>query len=296
MAEEEELDIELNDAADKDHEVEEINLDDVKDAGLDDFLKEVDSKEDLPDINYQDEVAHTSYSDDVAALSEATEADFANLNLNDFNAALDSYKAARSGKVSTASVATDDVAQIDVPTDNGVAAEDEDPITYEQEREFTVEADNTDKKEESEVSASAAENEESKEAVEELPIEEESFDDLPVIKNKDDAGQEIMNWYSGSLKDKTYKISDNDMPEFLDGDRTTRVIHVSVESPYGWNVFFDNGMFMSLRDVKEYQERHGELPCQEGKIIYGDKTCSFEQILKIVVYEQPRYFSYQVKQ
>ena len=98
MAEEEELDIELNDAADKDHEVEEINLDDVKDAGLDDFLKEVDSKEDLPDINYQDEVAHTSYSDDVAALSEATEADFANLNLNDFNAALDSYKAARSGK------------------------------------------------------------------------------------------------------------------------------------------------------------------------------------------------------
>jgi len=273
MAEEEELDIELNDAADKDHEVEEINLDDVKDAGLDDFLKEVDSKEDLPDINYQDEVAHTSYSDDVAALSEATE-----------------------GKVSTASVATDDVAQIDVPTDNGVAAEDEEPITYEQEREFTVEADNTDKKEESEVPASAAENEESKEAVEELPIEEESFDDLPVIKNKDDAGQEIMNWYSGSLKDKTYKISDNDMPEFLDGDRTTRVIHVSVESPYGWNVFFDNGMFMSLRDVKEYQERHGELPCQEGKIIYGDKTCSFEQILKIVVYEQPRYFSYQVKQ
>ena len=59
--------------------------------------------------------------------------------------------------------------------------------------------------------------------------------------------------------------------------------------------FFDNGVFMSLKDLKEYQERHGEMPCQDGKFVYGNKTSSFERILKVIVYERPRYFSYKVK-
>jgi hypothetical protein len=52
---------------------------------------------------------------------------------------------------------------------------------------------------------------------------------------------------------------------------------------------------MNLRDLKEYQERHGEMPYQDGKIIYGNKTINFERIRKIVVYEKPRYFSYIAK-
>ena len=105
-----------------------------------------------------------------------------------------------------------------------------------------------------------------------------------------------MNWYSGELKDKSYKISPENTPEFLDTDKTIRVIHVETESCYGWNVFFDNGVFMNLHDLKEYQERHGEMPYQDGKIIYGNKTINFERIRKIVVYEKPRYFSYVAKQ
>ena len=102
-------------------------------------------------------------------------------------------------------------------------------------------------------------------------------------------------WYDGSLGEKTYEISLTNMPEFLDYNPQIKVIHVNVDSPYGWNVFFENGTFMNLMDLKEFQERNGYLPGTNGKIIYGNKTTTFEQIEKIVVYEKPRYFFYNIK-
>ena len=94
--------------------------------------------------------------------------------------------------------------------------------------------------------------------------------------------------------EKTYEISLTNMPEFLDYNPQIKVIHVNVDSPYGWNVFFENGTFMNLMDLKEFQERNGYLPGTNGKIIYGNKTTTFEQIEKIVVYEKPRYIFYNI--
>ncbi len=102
-------------------------------------------------------------------------------------------------------------------------------------------------------------------------------------------------WYDGSLDEKVYEISLNNMPEFLDYNSEIKTIHVNIESPYGWNVFFENGVFMNLMDLKEYQERHGSLPGHNGKIIYGNRMSSFEKIERIVVYSKPRYFAYGLK-
>ena len=102
-------------------------------------------------------------------------------------------------------------------------------------------------------------------------------------------------WYDGTIGEKVYEISISNMPEFLDYDSSIKTIHVNIESPYGWNVFFENGVFMNLMDLKEYQERHGNLPGTNGKIIYGGRMSSFEKIERIVVYNKPRYFSYNVK-
>ena len=104
-----------------------------------------------------------------------------------------------------------------------------------------------------------------------------------------------LRWYDGRLGEKVYEISLTNMPEFLDYDPRIKTIHVNIDSPYGWNVFFENGTFMNLMDLKEFQERNGYLPGNNGKIIYGGKTSSFEGIERIVVYEKPRYFSYGVK-
>ncbi len=101
-----------------------------------------------------------------------------------------------------------------------------------------------------------------------------------------------LNWYSGLLSDKVFEVAADNMPEFLDPYKDIKVIHVTVSSGYGWNVFFDNGVFMNLLDLKEYQERNASLPSPDGKIICGNKTTSFENIERIVVFEKPRYFSY----
>ena len=104
-----------------------------------------------------------------------------------------------------------------------------------------------------------------------------------------------LKWYSGEIGDKHYEVSHDNMPEFLDPNKNIKSIHINVESAYGWNVFFDNGVFMNLLDLKEYQERHAKIPCSGGKIIYGNKTTTFDQIEKIVVYVKSKYFSYEVR-
>ena len=113
----------------------------------------------------------------------------------------------------------------------------------------------------------------------------------------DELEQKLRNlvWYDGSLKEKVYEISIYNMPEFLDYNKDIHTIHVNIDSPYGWNVFFENGVFMNLMDLKEYQERNGKLPGRNGKIIYGSKTTAFEKIERIIVYQKPRYFSYAVE-
>ena len=274
------LDNDLDNMIDKN----DISLDDIKESGLDDFLSDVNSdavvqeasgfdgnndaqktsmvvdKVEPNNVEFapEDETGADEITD-VAKLSQAQENEFASLNMSDFDAALNSYKAARAGKAVGMQIAVNSDQEADVDDKNK-----------------DVSVDLSIKKSNQLMQAST--------------INEEDFSG-----NDSERQQEIMNWYSGSLKDKTYKISVDNMPEFLDSDKTIRVIHVDVSSPYGWNVFFDNGVFMSLRDLKEYQERHGEMPCQDGKIIYGSKTCSFERILRVIVYEQPRYCSYKMK-
>ena len=104
-----------------------------------------------------------------------------------------------------------------------------------------------------------------------------------------------LRWYDGNPGEKVYEISLTNMPEFLDYNPQIKTIHVNIDSPYGWNVFFENGTFMNLMDLKVFQERNGHLPGANGKIIYGSKTSSFEGIERIVVYEKPRYFFYGIK-
>ena len=261
-----------------------ISLDDIKESGLDDFLSDVNSDVVLQNASPFNNSAEESVDDtsltvdeivsenketekeeeaeeitEVAKLSQAQEGDFASLNMSDFDAALNSYKAARAGKATGMQIVTN----------------------HDQQANVNVSA--------SEVAVNQL-------AEEKPPLMQAStVNDTDFDENDSERQQEIMNWYSGSLRDKSYRISVDNMPEFLDSDKTIRVIHVDVRSAYGWNVFFDNGVFMSLRDLKEYQERHGEMPCQDGKIIYGSKTCSFERILRVIVYEQPRYCSYKMK-
>lgn len=135
---------------------------------------------------------------------------------------------------------------------------------------------------------------------EEKPVEKyksnmnpKAVDDRDVkLYGLSEESMDMLRWYSGSLGDKTYEISLDNMPEFLDMDKTIRVIHVNVASAYGWNVFFDNGIFMNLQDLQVYQRRHGKMPYNSGKIVYGNKSTQFENINRIVAYELPRYFSY----
>lgn len=128
-----------------------------------------------------------------------------------------------------------------------------------------------------------------------LPAEENKPEEACFLSEEDRRALGCLRWYDGTLGEKVYEISLNNMPEFLDYDKSIKTIHVNIDSPYGWNVFFENGVFMNLMDLKEYQERNGSLPGTNGKIIYGSRMSSFEKIERIVVYEKPRYFSYGLK-
>ena len=128
-----------------------------------------------------------------------------------------------------------------------------------------------------------------------LPAEENKPEEACFLSEEDRRALGCLRWYDGTLGEKVYEVSLNNMPEFLDYDKSIKTIHVNIDSPYGWNVFFENGVFMNLMDLKEYQERNGSLPGTNGKIIYGSRMSSFEKIERIVVYEKPRYFSYGLK-
>ena len=103
----------------------------------------------------------------------------------------------------------------------------------------------------------------------------------------------ISKWYSGSLHDKYFEFSaQSENAEFI-GNEEMNAIHVNVNnSAYGWNVAFDNGVSMNLRDLREYQTRFGKMPADAGTITYGHKTLRFQNVNRIVVYEATQYFFY----
>ena len=291
-------------------------LEDVKDTGLDEFLEDVTlDKHNAGFVNAG--VSEENESSGTDELAAGAPLDFASFDIDDFDAALNSFQAARAGKLpksvpmpppsqpkpqpkaevkpqpqpeKKAAVpaypehGTEALPSVHKPVDEVVSVSDNSEQKFEIERE--------------DIPVSAAEPKvrttQTRSGSSGL-FNPATVDESGFKENTAERQQDILNWYSGELKDKTYEISPENMPEFLDTDKTIRVLHVTVDSTYGWNVFFDNGVFMSLRDLKEYQERHGEIPCQDGKIIYGSKTTSFERILRVVVYERPRYFSYVVK-
>ena len=103
----------------------------------------------------------------------------------------------------------------------------------------------------------------------------------------------ISKWYSGTARDKYFEFSSqSESSEFI-GNADVDAIHVNVSNTsYGWNVAFDNGITMNLRDLREYQTRFGKIPSENGIISYGQKTLTFKNVKRIVVYEAAQYFFY----
>ena len=103
----------------------------------------------------------------------------------------------------------------------------------------------------------------------------------------------ISKWYSGSFHDKYFEFdARSNSGEFI-GNDDVHAIHVNVgTSSYGWNVSFDNGINMNLRDLREYQTRFGKLPADSGILSYGQKILTFRNVDRIVVYEEAQYYFY----
>ena len=100
-------------------------------------------------------------------------------------------------------------------------------------------------------------------------------------------------WYSGNLEDKYFEFSGaSSSGEFVGSDEVNR-IHVNVgTSAYGWNVSFDNGLSMSMRDLQEFESKHGKMPSPNGEINHGALKLKFSNTEKIVAYQTPQYFAY----
>lgn len=114
-----------------------------------------------------------------------------------------------------------------------------------------------------------------------------------VRQDRDREQSRAARWYSGSSQDDRFEF-DAKMPSTIfNGTENCKIIHVNVGiSNYGWNITFDNGLFMSFRDLQEYQTRYGQLPASSGVITHGQQTLKFNDVEKIVVYEAAQYFTY----
>lgn len=140
--------------------------------------------------------------------------------------------------------------------------------------------------------------------IENIPSDDErNFDDYSAAAatvnfaardtNNEKQINRILKWYSGTLSDQYFTFSlESESGEFI-GNAQVNSIHVNVgNSFYGWNVRFSDGTSMSLRDLKEYQIRYGQLPASGGVISFGDLSLTFARVERIVTYETPEYFSY----
>lgn len=103
----------------------------------------------------------------------------------------------------------------------------------------------------------------------------------------------ISKWYSGTLNDKYFEFDAKSPSATFDGNEQMNAIHVNVNnSSYGWNVAFDNGLSMNLRDLREYQTRFGKMPSPNGVISYGQTKLTFSNVERVVVYESAQYYFY----
>ena len=128
-------------------------------------------------------------------------------------------------------------------------------------------------------------------------------DNMPAITvpDSDSGNQELsdkdlnnfLKWYSGRLNDEYIEFSTEYESGEIEGTEECKALNVKVGSSYyGWNVKFDNGLTMSLQDVRDYQLHYGKLPDSGGVISFGELTLTFKNIERIVSYESPEYYSY----
>lgn len=128
-------------------------------------------------------------------------------------------------------------------------------------------------------------------------------DNMPAITvpDSDSGNQELsdkdlnnfLKWYSGRLNDEYIEFSTEYESGEIEGTEECKALNVKVGSSYyGWNVKFDNGLTMSLQDVRDYQLHYGKLPDSGGTISFGELTLTFKNIERIVSYESPEYYSY----
>jgi hypothetical protein len=107
------------------------------------------------------------------------------------------------------------------------------------------------------------------------------------------SGINFLRAYSGTSSDAMFELEKGFVSSEFCGDEQCQTIHIDVGyDTYGWTVSFDNGVEMNVRDVREYQIRHGCLPASSGKIVYGQSCLTFSNVSRIVVFETVRYFSY----
>ena len=102
-----------------------------------------------------------------------------------------------------------------------------------------------------------------------------------------------LKWLSGNENDKYFEFSGASQSAEFVGNEEIKNIHINVgTSAYGWNVSFDNGVAMSLRDLQEFESKHGKLPSANGEVSHGNVKLKFSNVEKIVVYQTPQYFGY----
>ena len=116
---------------------------------------------------------------------------------------------------------------------------------------------------------------------------------IQMHKDEEKERAKAARWYSGSSDDKCFEFDAKSQVSEFKGTEECKIIHVNVGiSHYGWNITFNNGLFMSFRDLLEYQTRYGRLPDNSGVITHGQQTLKFANIEKIIIYEAAQYFTY----
>ncbi|MDO5386578.1 MAG: hypothetical protein Q4F75_04835 [Pseudomonadota bacterium] len=114
-----------------------------------------------------------------------------------------------------------------------------------------------------------------------------------VKKMLQDNLKRIAKRYSGSLADNYGRYSAASLGGEFEATPERNSIYLKIgKSAYGWSVRFDNGLVMSMADVREYQLRNGKLPQPDGIIAYGNKQLLFRGCARIVIYQEAEYFSY----
>lgn len=120
-------------------------------------------------------------------------------------------------------------------------------------------------------------------------VKEEPSESTKMRNNADLFARE----YSGYLGDQYFVVDSYSLQgEFVGNEECSAIQINASQLAYGWGVHFDNGWFMGIRDVREYQLRNGCLPSTSGEIMFGAKKMSFRNVSRIVLYEVPKYFTY----